>query len=142
MTENSPVHLAESTDADVSKFHGDGLDAETVAEMICEMAEADARSSAAIGFGRRFFPGNAATKVAAQAYGQFTHAGRASHYPGLPSSRSMLRMQSDLENWALICLTRLTTQVSYSHPVAQKVSSWPFALAVSASPRKQEKYLK
>lgn len=101
MTEKAPVRLTRSADTTGSELHEDGLDAETVAEMISEMAEADARSSATIGFGRRFFPGNTTAKVAAQAYGQFAHAGRASHYPGLPSSRSMLRMQRDLEGWIL-----------------------------------------
>lgn len=75
--------------------------AEEVLGLMGEMAATDAEAISGIGFGRRFFPGAQVTAVAREAYGLFANTTRASPYPGLPSAPSMLRMQGDVEKWAL-----------------------------------------
>lgn len=74
--------------------------AEEVLTLMGEMVSLDNAAIVETGFGRRFFPGARVTAVSSDAYGMFANTGRASPYPGLPSSPSMVRMQADIERWA------------------------------------------
>ncbi|MDR3511200.1 MAG: aminotransferase class V-fold PLP-dependent enzyme [Caulobacteraceae bacterium] len=74
----------------------DGSSEAVVGQAVAALAAEDEAVLASVRFGRRFYPGADVARVAAQAYGAFAQAGRASLYPGLPSPQSVATMTRDL----------------------------------------------